>query len=323
MTNEVLPAIERLEQKDWALARQLVRRAGELGLLGTDVPESFGGVGLDKVASIIVGEAVGRSASFATTFGAQTGLAITPLLCFGTEQQKAKYLPGWSAARSSARTRSASPGSGSDALGAKARATRHAGRQLHPQRREDVDHQRRLRRSLHRLCQGATARQFTAFLVERAFPGRQQRQGRAQDGPARLVDDAADPAGCAGAGGERARGDRQGAQGRVQRAELRPLQARGDVQRRRRARSSPRRRSTPLQRKQFGQPIAAFGAIKHKLAEMAIAAVRRREHAVSHRRAHRQALEPARRTRRAARPCSPRSRSSRSKRRSSRSPAAR
>ena len=59
ITNEVLPAIDRLEQKDWALARQLVRRAGELGLLGTDVPESLGGVGLDKVCSIIVGEAVG------------------------------------------------------------------------------------------------------------------------------------------------------------------------------------------------------------------------------------------------------------------------
>jgi hypothetical protein len=58
MANEVLPALERLEQKDWDLARRLVRRAGELGLLGTDVAESFGGVGLDKIASIIVGEAV-------------------------------------------------------------------------------------------------------------------------------------------------------------------------------------------------------------------------------------------------------------------------
>jgi len=70
MATEVVPVIERLEQKDWALARSLVRRAGELGLLGTDVPESLGGVGLDKVSAVIVGEAVGGSASFATTFGA-------------------------------------------------------------------------------------------------------------------------------------------------------------------------------------------------------------------------------------------------------------
>src|SRR5262245_793439 len=79
---EILPVLDRLEQKDWTLARTLVRRCGDLGLLGTDVPEELGGVALDKVSSVVVGEAMGRSASFATTFGAQTGLAITPLLCF-------------------------------------------------------------------------------------------------------------------------------------------------------------------------------------------------------------------------------------------------
>jgi len=89
VSTEVLPALERLDQKDWAYARQLVRRAGALGLLGTDVSEAYGGVGLDKLSSIIVGESIGRSASFATTFGAQTGLVITPLTCFGTDEQKA------------------------------------------------------------------------------------------------------------------------------------------------------------------------------------------------------------------------------------------
>ena len=66
---EVRPALERLEQKDWALVRTLIQRSGELGLLGTDVPESLGGVELDKVSAIIVGESVGHTASFATTFG--------------------------------------------------------------------------------------------------------------------------------------------------------------------------------------------------------------------------------------------------------------
>ena len=124
VTNEVLPAIGRLEEKDWALARDLVRRAGELGLLGTDVPESLGGVELDKVASILVGEAVGRSASFATTFGAQTGLAVTPLLCFGTDAQKAQYLPRLVSGEMVGAYALSESGSGSDALGAKARATR-------------------------------------------------------------------------------------------------------------------------------------------------------------------------------------------------------
>ena len=62
--NEVLPVLDRLEAKDWELARALVKRCGELGLLGTDVPEAFGGVELDKAASLLVGEAAGRCASW-------------------------------------------------------------------------------------------------------------------------------------------------------------------------------------------------------------------------------------------------------------------
>src|SRR5262249_23891463 len=93
ITTEVAPALERLESKDWVFARELMRRCGALGLLGTDVPEALGGVELDKTSSLIVGEAVGRVASFATTFGAQTGLAITPIVCFGTAAQQARYLP--------------------------------------------------------------------------------------------------------------------------------------------------------------------------------------------------------------------------------------
>ena len=91
--HEVSPALEKLEQKDWATARALVARCGELGLLATDVPEAYGGLALDKTASIVVGESVGRCASFATTLGAQVGLTITPLVCFGTEEQKRAYLP--------------------------------------------------------------------------------------------------------------------------------------------------------------------------------------------------------------------------------------
>src|SRR5829696_6445591 len=121
---EVLPAVERLEAKDWALARSLVQRGAEVGLLATDVPEAYGGLDLDKISSVVVGEAVGRSASFATTFGAQTGLAITPILCFGTEEQKQKYLPGLISAETIGAYALSESGSGSDALGARARAAR-------------------------------------------------------------------------------------------------------------------------------------------------------------------------------------------------------
>ena len=91
---EVVPAIERLEQKDWALARALVKRCGDLGLLGVDVPEEYGGVELDKVSSLAVSEHMAHSASFGAAYGAQANLCIVPILMFGTEEQKRRYLPG-------------------------------------------------------------------------------------------------------------------------------------------------------------------------------------------------------------------------------------
>ena len=93
VTNEVLPVLDRLEEKDWGLARELVRRGGELGLMGADVAEQYGGLGLDKVSSIVISEQVSLSASFGATFGAHANLVILPLSLFGTEAQKQKYLP--------------------------------------------------------------------------------------------------------------------------------------------------------------------------------------------------------------------------------------
>ena len=90
---EVLPKLEQLETKDWDLARQLIRRCGELGLLGVNVPEQYGGLDLDKVSSLIVAERIARSASFATSYGGQANLCILPLVLFGTDEQKQKYLP--------------------------------------------------------------------------------------------------------------------------------------------------------------------------------------------------------------------------------------
>jgi alkylation response protein AidB-like acyl-CoA dehydrogenase len=124
MTHEVMPAIDRLEHKDWTLARELVAKAGGLGLIGTDLPEELGGVGLDKAASVIVGEAVGRSASFAATLGAETSLTIIPILCFGTDAQKRQYLPRLAAGDVVGAYALTEAASGSDALAARARASR-------------------------------------------------------------------------------------------------------------------------------------------------------------------------------------------------------
>ena len=74
IASEVLPHTERLETKDWALARTMVHRCGELGLLGINVPEAYGGIDLDKASAVVVVERIARSASFATTYGAQANL---------------------------------------------------------------------------------------------------------------------------------------------------------------------------------------------------------------------------------------------------------
>jgi alkylation response protein AidB-like acyl-CoA dehydrogenase len=126
MDQEVFPLVERLEQKEWRLNRELLQRCGALGLLGTNIPEAYGGVDLDKVSTLIVSEQVSRYASFGATFGAQANLTILPIYMFGTSAQKDKYLPALIAGDMVGAYCLSESGSGSDALGAKARATRQA-----------------------------------------------------------------------------------------------------------------------------------------------------------------------------------------------------
>src|SRR5688572_24419347 len=172
--NEVLPVLGQLEQKDWPLARTLIRRCGELGLLGTDVPEALGGVELDKAASLVVGESVGRCASFATTFGAQTGLALTPLLCFGSEDQKRRYVPRLVSGELIGAYALSESGSGSDALSARARAERQAdgsfvlnGEKMWITNGGFAD----IFIVFAKVVSEGDPDQFTAFLVESTFPG--------------------------------------------------------------------------------------------------------------------------------------------------------
>ncbi|HEX8650488.1 MAG TPA: acyl-CoA dehydrogenase family protein [Pyrinomonadaceae bacterium] len=120
--NEVRPRIDELEKHDWNLARELIRKAAELGMIGVNIPEEYGGLGLDQTSGALVGEMIGRSASFATTLGAQSGIGLLPIIYFGTEEAKRKYLPriaGGEIVTAYALTES---GSGSDAMAAKATA---------------------------------------------------------------------------------------------------------------------------------------------------------------------------------------------------------
>lgn len=122
MDNEVRPNIDKLEQHDWTLSRELLVKAAELGLLGVTIPEEYSGLDLDQTSGVIVSENIGRAASFAVTFGAQTSIGTLPILYFGNEETKKKYLPRIASGEIVSAYALTEAGSGSDALGAKATA---------------------------------------------------------------------------------------------------------------------------------------------------------------------------------------------------------
>ena len=103
--NEVIANIERTEAKEEGAMIELLRKAGELGLLMIDIPEKYGGLELDKATSMLVTEVISKSGAFATTFGGHTGIGTLPITLFGTEEQKQSTCRVWRVRKSSARTR--------------------------------------------------------------------------------------------------------------------------------------------------------------------------------------------------------------------------
>jgi alkylation response protein AidB-like acyl-CoA dehydrogenase len=123
---EVVPKAARIEAKDFALLRELLARAGELGLLGVDIEEKYGGSGLDKTTTMLVAEAKSLLGSWSVTFAAQTCIGTLPIAWFGTEAQKQKYLPDLATGRKVSAYALTEAGSGSDARGAKTKAVKSA-----------------------------------------------------------------------------------------------------------------------------------------------------------------------------------------------------
>ena len=266
VTKEVVPSHDLLETKDWDLARQLVRRAGELGLMGTDVPEVYGGLALDKAASVVVGSRVGQSGSFGSAFGAQTGLAILPLHCFGTATQKEKYLGKLVSGEWIGAYCLSESGSGSDALGAKTRATRQAdgsfvlnGEKMWTTNGGFAD--------LYIVFGKVDGELFTAFLVERNDPGvsvggEEHKMGlHGSSTTPVILQDVRVPAenvlGDVGKGHKVAFNTLN--YGRFKLA----VTASGAA-----ATAIGEAARYAAERHQFGRPIASFGAIRHKLGEM-------------------------------------------------------
>ncbi len=123
MKNQVEPKSDEIEEMAEGVTVGLLRQAGDLGLLSSDIPEEYGGEEADKITTIILAEnaAVGNT-SFATAFGAHTGIGTLPIVYFGTEEQKKKYLPGLATAEKIASYALTEPEAGSDALNSKTKA---------------------------------------------------------------------------------------------------------------------------------------------------------------------------------------------------------
>ncbi len=123
MKNQVEPKIDEIEDKAEGVTIGLLRKAAELGLIGSDIPEEFGGEEADKISTMLITENASIcGGSFATAFGAHTGIGTLPIVYFGTEEQKKKYLPGLATAEKIAAYALTEPEAGSDALNCKTKA---------------------------------------------------------------------------------------------------------------------------------------------------------------------------------------------------------
>jgi len=263
---EAVPVLEQLEKHDWSVARRLMKRCGELGLLGIDVPEEYGGLALDKVTSLIVSERMSRSASFGATFGGQANLTVLPIMLFGTPAQKQQYLPRLLTGDIIGAYCLSETGSGSDALGAKTKAARQAdgsfvlnGEKMWITNGGFAD--------VFIVFAKVDGEQFSCFIVERAFGGvtsgkEEHKMGlHGSSTTAIVLQDVRVPA--ANLLGEVGRGHKVAFNvlnfGRFKLGGMCAGGSRDAI-----AESA----KYAAQRKQFGQPIASFGAIKHKLGEM-------------------------------------------------------
>jgi len=168
---EIVPRLNEIEEKKPGVLRELLKKAAELGFCGTDVPQRYGGLDLDKISSILVAEKMARDGAWATTVGAQAGIGILPITFFGTKEQRAKYLPKLASAEWVGAYCLSEASSASDALNCKTRAT------LDPDRKYYI-----LNGTKMWVTNGGIAdvyvvfakidgEEFTAFIVERGFAG--------------------------------------------------------------------------------------------------------------------------------------------------------
>jgi alkylation response protein AidB-like acyl-CoA dehydrogenase len=169
--NEIVPNIERMEHKDLPLLRELVKKAGDLGLSAVDVPEAYGGLQMDKVTSAIIADRLSTYGSFSATWGAHTCIGTLPIVYFGTEEQKKKYLPGLASGQTVGAYALSESSSASDSLNCRTRARLSEDGRFYILDGEKMWITNAAFADLFTVFAKVDGEKFTAFLIERDFPG--------------------------------------------------------------------------------------------------------------------------------------------------------
>ena len=267
--NEVMPKADEIEELKPELSVGLLRKAGEIGLLAVDIPEEYGGLGLDKTATMIVSERIGKTGSWAVTYGAHSGIGTLPIVYFGNEEQKKKYLPQLATAALVSSYSLSEPGSGSDALSAKTTAVLSEDGKYYVLNGTKMWLTNAGFADLYITFAKVDGEKFTAFIIEKGTPGvslgaEEKKMGIHGSSTRELIlENAKVP--VENVLGEIGKGHKVAFNilniGRFKLgAEV--LGAMKEV--------TTNAVRYAKQRHQFGQPIANFGLIKHKLGEMAI-----------------------------------------------------
>lgn len=271
LDREVMPLIDRMEHGERDLNVGLLRKLGELGPLAAEVPEAYGGLDLPKVVGTLINEVMAPTGGFAVTFGAHVGIGTLPVVYFGTEEQKHKYLPKLASGEMIAAYALTEPGSGSDALGARTRATLT----------EDGKHyilngtKQFITNSgfadLFTIFAKIDGEHFTAFLVEPGFPGvslgqEEEKMGIKSSSTRQVILQNAEVP-VENLLGEIGKGHRIAFN--VLNVGRYKLGAAGTGAAKFALQGSAR---YAKERKQFGKPIASFGLIQQKLARIAVLA---------------------------------------------------
>ena len=264
---ELKPNLARIDEKDWALTRRLLRSLGDMGILGIEVPAAYGGSELDKITSVLVAEELAWG-SFGVTYGAHTGIGMEPILFFGSDEQRSRYLPKMIRGELIGAYALTEPTAGSDAMSIRTRATRGAdGRWVLSGAKQFISNAAFA--DVFTVFAKVDGEQHTAFIVERATPGftvgqEEHKMGiRGSSTASLFLEHAAVPAG--NLLGEIGQGFKIAMNilnmGRFKLAAALVGACRHVL---------PQTIQYAGERQQFGRPLSSFGLIKAKIAEMAL-----------------------------------------------------